>query len=145
MKQVLKTVEVQKTVYMACDGREFNTPAECLTHESELAKRGLKETLDQYEFKDLRCISPLDIVDQYKDDNHTYTWYLLPNPDAYMVWHEYFGLRMDIEAYPMLVCVEENSYDDCWHIGLPELIDHASYFFEKAGYKMTLTKMGEER
>ena len=147
MKEELRERTTKSIVYIARDGEEFSNKSDCVRHESWLDNQDLRDSLDRYWVKEMHGVPPLVYAGSFTDVPRVFEWYRVPNKEIYDMLVSCFMPEEDtvMDTYPMLVCVVTSNYDcEAWLISMSEVLRDVIPFFEKAGYKMTLTKMEDK-
>ena len=143
MRIVTEIVQQEVTKFFADDGTEFSKPGDCIAYEKNQARAVLKAKLNKIE----RCeaadgFSPLDGAEYMEE--HDYTWYRPKNREEATVLRDLFDLEREIDECYIghWICVEE-TWGSVWCYPFDWSIDHVKEFFEKFGYKVTITKEDE--
>lgn len=112
MRKTKRPVTVYEDVFVACDGKQFDSEKECLEYEEDFCKRSktLKEKEVALKLSDFEW--PITFIWEYLEDESNLTWYSLKNEEDLKILTEYLKVveEVDIEvdpeiAFPCKVCV----------------------------------------
>ena len=137
IKTEKRMVEQLINTYIAEDGKEFNTRADCENYEDKLQEQKIKAEAEKLELKELD-LYPLDIDAQYISSEHSFAWYKVNNAEEYETILKAYN--MDdygyIKSYPEVVCVEYEGYwgRDAWIHLLSEMKTATEYFWKRHGF-----------
>ena len=102
-----RVIEIEDKIYIAEDGQEFGTRADCERYEDKLQEQKVKAEAKKLELKELD-IYPLDIDAQYISDAHSFAWYKVNNEEEFETILKAYN--MDdfgyLKVYPETICVE---------------------------------------
>ena len=143
-KQITETVTVDRMIYIAKDGQEFDDYRACELHEKNLLRAKQEEALQSIEHKaDMNDVSPLDGGEYY--ESHDYRWFRPKNMEEINLLNIFFRLEFD----PLIefdigewICVE--NYDisrmdePSWTSRLKANIHHIKWFLEQFGYEVSI-------
>lgn len=132
-----RVVEVEDKIYIAVDGKEFATEAECVAHEEDLDNEQIRAEAEKFEIKELEDTYPLDVDAQYINDNHGFKWYKVNNEEEFEAVAKAY--RSDdfktLKSYPEVICVETNEWDeDAWLHILSEMKEATVLFWKRHGF-----------
>lgn len=137
IKTEKRMVEQLINTYIAVDGKEFNTMADCENYEDKLQEKKIKAEAEKLELKELD-IYPLDIDAQYISDAHSFAWYKVNNAEEFETILKAYN--MDdfgyLKVYPETICVEhEGAWGrDAWLHKLSDMKESTIYFWKKHGF-----------
>ena len=132
-----RMVEQLINTYIAEDGKEFDTRADCENYERELEDAKLRAGAEKFEIKELEDTYPLDVDAQYINDNHGFKWYRVNNKEEFnAVDKMYGGEVIEPKSYPETICVEYDDYydSDAWTYLLSDMKRATSIFWERHGF-----------
>ena len=135
-----KTITVDSTVYVACDGKEFDNLKLCVAHEEDLKRAEQRAKLKDIETTP-NYFLPLDGC-EYNED-HTYTWYRpksIEEIELLVAYYELESNELTEEDIGEWVCIEENDFDDVYIAYIKDCIEHITHFLREFGYDVTVTK-----
>lgn len=144
MKTEIRTQIQEIPVYIADDGTEFNTKAECWEYEVQNKRKAQIEKAKKLRITELDDVMPL--VDEEMYINDTYIWYKLTNENDFKIVAEaYDGSRNFTEPlkYPSIMCVESQIgeyYGDTYNYLLSDCKLATECFWKQMGYKVTIEK-----
>jgi hypothetical protein len=134
MKREKKLIE--KEVYVASDGTEFNNEYDCKAYEKDLLYKSLNVQKLETD------IDYLPFCNCSDDDDSSYTWYYVKNEEELNRLIELYECEVEeIDKYPEWVCIEEyrGEYeDDNYMHKLSDSIEYAKTLLNKLGYTMTV-------
>ena len=143
-KKITETVTVNRTMYIAEDGTEFEEYRACELHEENLLRAKQEEALQSIEHKEaMDQISPLDGGEYY--ESHDYRWFKPKNMEEINLLNTFFGIEFDplVESdIGEWICVE--NYDisrmdePSWVSRLKGNIQHIKWFLEQFGYEISI-------
>lgn len=132
-----KLVERVVDIYIAVDGKKFNTKVDCENYERELEDAKLRAEAEKFEIKELEDTYPLDTDGQEIQENHCYKWYKVNNAEelnTVAIFHNAdFG---EFKTYPQTICVEYEYYHDefRWIYSLSDMKQSTVEFWKKHGF-----------
>ena len=133
-----RVIEVEDKIYIAEDGKEFGTQADCMKYEEELQDEKNNAEAEKLELKEFERMYPLDCDGQYINDNHNFTWYKVNNEEEFETVKKVYGSDDwgCIEAYPEIICVEYENYwgKDAWSHLLSDMRNATVYFWKRHGF-----------
>ena len=133
---VKETRIVEKTIYIASDGKEFTSRRDCAAHEDTL--------LDEKIQKIIRCVSldgypPFDGGEHM--EHHAYRWYYpVSTEEIDLLNARYPDLYIQYSEINRWICIECNDDDCAWYSILSDCIDYARNILEKLGYEMIIER-----
>jgi len=140
-KTTKKTITIDSTVYIACDGKEFDNPRLCIAHEEDLKRAEQREKLKDIETTPNDFL-PLDGC-EYNED-YSYTWYRPKSIEEIELLVAYYGFEsneLTAENIGEWVCIEESDYHgDVYIAYINDCIEHITHFLREFGYDVTITK-----
>lgn len=132
-RQITKNI----TVYIAEDGEEFTTEADCKKHETLLHNRGYYKKL--LEPKHITAIDGRYPYDEYTNlDTHSYFWYQIDNEEDLAILNKAYSFWSDCEvsAFPAIICVDEDLEGECYYYELSLMIETLNDLFKNVGYQI---------
>ena len=145
-KQITETVTIDRIIYVAEDGKEFDSYHACNIHEKNLRKLKMLEALQLIECnKSMNDKTPLD-GGEYMEC-HDYRWYRPKNIEEVNILNEVFNVEgcyvltdIDIGQW---ICFENFDITDCTHEStyvslLQDSIHHIKWFLEQFGYEVSI-------
>ena len=147
MKTKNITMEVQKEIYIAEDGTEFDTKQKCSSYEFRKKKEKLIEATEKLRIEDLDEVIPL--VDSEISENNMFRWYKVNNKDDYEVLKKacvgcYTNLTKEPKNYPEIICLEMCDYEEfrgcIYDYTLSECKTTTENFWKNFGYKVTIER-----
>lgn len=141
-----EVVTVNRTIYIACDGKEFDNLDKCKEHESWLNRTEQEKQLEEIETKhSLDDVAPLDGAEYY--ENHDYRWYRPKSIEEIDLLNDYYGIdsgyltKEDIGEW---VCIEAydiyNPNEDCYASCISSSIKQIEFLLNELGYDVTIKK-----
>lgn len=133
-KTETKTYEVN--TYIADDGKEFATKADCEKYESLLKKKEAENALRELRIPELDDITPLHSDPDDFTSYHSFHWYKVENEedvDKLEQMYEDAGYiinSFDCDTYPNLLGIEEVDNLEVYSYSLTEMKDFVKRFFE---------------
>lgn len=134
----------ERTVYIADDGKEFNSEEECILHETGYEKDYLESKFEAMKIKEFDGIAPLNVDSDWPERD--FWWFNLKNKDDYdLIVNYYKTTRLEVDwmrepsTYPALVCMME-SYDYVDTMYFDSIIKKTKLFFEHLGYTINIVK-----
>lgn len=86
MKVETKAIIQEVPVYIADDGTEFNTEAECRDYE---VKNEMKPKIEKAEkLRIIKLDNVMPLIDEELNEDHTYIWYKLTNENDFRIVNE---------------------------------------------------------
>lgn len=145
-KKFQETVTVDRTIYIAEDGQEFNDYYQCDKHEKNLLREKQLEALKSIEYKEsMDDVTPLDGGEYY--ESHDYRWYRPKNIEEIELLNDVFKVEdsdtlteVDIgewicfESYDISSCDAESTYISL----LSDSIRQIKWFLEQFGYEISI-------
>ena len=133
MRRTYKTV--QREIWIADNGREFDNEADCLRYEAEMDK--IKDVLESMEVA--KDVIPHGFSTY--DDIH-YTWYKVATPEEVEVINKEINVDWcslnNIKSFPEYVCIETDYDDERYaETTLTKLMEEYAQFLEIFGVKIT--------
>lgn len=131
-KKTMKYVETEVDVFVANDGKQFETEQECLDYEAQLEEREKRRA--QLLIPELDDLLPLsnDLDNGY---DHTYQWYRVNSKDDFELLNENYRYALvEPEVYPDIICVQEYADDYVTYL-LTDLISDINKFLNHFGYQ----------
>lgn len=133
-----RVMEVEDKIYIAEDGKEFLTEADCRKHEEALEEKKIQAEAEKLELKEID-LYPLDIDAQYVSDGHGFAWYKVSNEEEFEIIARAYNSYDDwgtLKSYPEVVCVEYEPYfrEDAWLHILSDMRESTVYFWKKHGF-----------
>ena len=151
-KKIKETVTVDRTIYIAEDGTEFEEYRACELHEKNLRKIKMLDALQLIERKEsLDDRTPLDGGEYY--ESHDYRWYRPKNIEEINILNELFNIEdryvltdIDIGEW---VCIENFDisrcdYNDTYVYPLKDSIHHIKWFLKQFGYEISIEEREEK-
>ena len=132
-----RMVEQLINIYIAEDGKEFDTKVDCESHEREIEYAKLRAEAEVFELKELNDTYPLDAEGGEVLENHCYKWYKVNNAEELnTVANLYNGDFGDFKTYPQTICVEYEYYHDefRWIYTLSDMQRQTIEFWKKHGF-----------
>ena len=139
IKTETRIIEQLINTYIAFDGKEFKTEADCRKYEEDIEMQGIKAEAEKLEIKDFEGIYPLDVDAQYINDNHCFKWYKVNSIEEYEAVKKSYKNSDDwvtLVEFPEVICVEYEELwgeDDWLHI-LSDMKKSTIYFWKKHGF-----------
>lgn len=148
------------TAYVAADGKEFVTEAECIAYEKELEeqkrreedeRKRVQETKEKFLslYTGIECIPSCE--HDLSEDCWYFQWFVLNSDDDYnfICDHAFYGFPKP-DQYPAYVCLEGESDplddDQLWAeyiVTLKQCISETKQFFKQFGLKVEFHKEEE--
>lgn len=132
-----RVVEIETKIYIAEDGKEFSTQADCENYEKDIEDARLRAGAEKFEIKELDDTYPLDTDGQEIQENHCYKWYRVNNAEELnTVANLYNGDFGEFKTYPQTICVEYEYYHDefRWIYSLSDMKKGTIDFWKKHGF-----------
>lgn len=140
MKKVTKQQFCPVEVFVAEDGKEFQTEAECRAYEE--GRRILTERLSKIECcKELEDVPNCDGGECY--ESHEYFWYRPKDKSELTTLEEAYKIELGDDDMGKWICIEV--YDDGWYSTIEDGISHATHVLETLGYKVKITLPRSEK
>ena len=145
-KKKKKTYEVN--TYIADDGKEFATKADCEKYESLLKKKEAEDALWELRIPELDDITPLHSDPDDFTSYHSFHWYKVENEedvDKLEQMYEdagYYIQYFECDQYPNLLGVEESD-GEVYSYSLTETQERVKNFF-KANFNIEVKYEREE-
>ena len=139
MRKTTRQKIIEEKIYIANDGKEFLTEAECLEYEEYLEATKAAEKL---EILDLECLIPINNNGEPNWEND-FKWYEVKNYADFDAINRAYGQSfIEPENYPEIICVERhNDYDDESYIYyMSDMKEVTESFWRRLGYKVTFEK-----
>ena len=144
IKTTKRMVEIEDKTYIAEDGEEFATYADCLKYEQELEEEKLEEEVKMFEIIELEDTYPLDTDAQYISDDHGFNWYKVNNKDEWEAITKFYNTdSYSPRTYPEIVCIEHNRHygRDVWIHLLSDMKEATILFWKKHGFDVDFLKI----
>ncbi len=144
MKTEIRTQIQEVPVYIADDGTEFNTEAECWDYEVENENKSKIEKAEKLRIIELDNVMPLINKELYED--HTYIWYKLTNENDFRSVNEAYLDGWNFAKplkYPSIMCVKSDTgdyYGNAYNYLLSDCKQATEKFWKQMGYKVTIEK-----
>lgn len=146
-KRLVKPIpkEYETTIYVAEDGKEFNSAEECKRYEEEQEfERGL-ERIDKYRIEEMDGQIPLDDDARYSFSFY-YRWYRVRNEKELKEIQDVYKEDMPpINKFPTAICMEMTDriyqYADIYCTPLDHVKFITEEFFEKLGIKVSFEEV----
>lgn len=144
MKTEIRTQIQEVPVYIADDGTEFNTEAECWDYEVEYGNKPKIEKAEKLRIIELDNVMPL--IDEELNEEHTYIWYKLTNEDDFRSVNEVYSDGWNFAKplkYPSIMCVKSDTrdyYGNAYCYLLSDCKQATEKFWKQMGYKVTIEK-----
>ena len=139
----MKTVEKPTTVYIACDGTEFEYSYECANYENEIRWDKLNKVKQIKEAEGFA-----NTTGEYTNDDNAFYWFVPQNKDDIDTINENFVLgsyELCDSDIGEVICIEENQgCDDAWVTYMSSGMDYVKRLFDKLGYDVEFTKREEK-
>lgn len=137
-KEITRRAVVKQEVYLADDGREFDTEAECAAYEELLGRAEALKT------KSLG--RPLDC--DLDEDYWGFNWYKVQSAEDMKVLEAYYGTEFCEDAcrdavHDGLVCIADPAYRERYEpqvYTITDMIRVVTGFFKEAGYHTEIRK-----
>lgn len=144
METKVKVVTTEVKVYIATDGKEFESQWACEQYEKSLGRGEAIAEAEKLRIHRLDNLVPL-LPDGANPDN-VFRWYNLTSEDDFRVLEIACGDYIrEPELYPDLYCVETCGYDpydgDAYGCSLTECKREAESLWQWLGYKVTFEKI----
>ena len=113
MKTEIRTQIQEVPVYIADDGTEFNTEAECWEYEVQNKRKTQIEKAEKLRITELDDVIPL--INEDTSVAYVYRWYKLTNKKDFKIVDEAYNCGWDFAEplkYPSIMCVESYS-EEC--------------------------------
>ena len=141
-----EVVTVNKTIYIACDGKEFDDNIKCSEYEKWLNRTEQEKQLEEIEAKhSLDDVTPLDGAEYY--EGHDYRWYRPKSIEEIDLLNDYYGLDsgyLTKEHIGEWVCIEAydiyNPNEACYVSHISSSIKQIEFLFNELGYDVTIKK-----
>lgn len=150
MKKVNKKVTFDVEVFVAEDGREFETKRDCESYESTLKKESQKRKLREIKTcEELNDYSPLDGGEYY--ENHCYKWYFVETKEQLDLILSFYNIKPLVPlSLNQWVCIDyeysENYYDYyAWCTPISSSLDRIQFQLEKLGYDVKISRKDSEK
>lgn len=128
------------TVYVAEDGREFDTKEECELHEKRMKREALVEKAKKFCVQGLKNVMPL--VNQQTSEESVYDWFHVKDREMFLFLKELFRLDGEYNGnYPALLCVEfvdEEYGTDAYLYTMEDCINSTKDFWKKFGVELDI-------
>lgn len=139
-KQVIYT-------YIAEDGKEFDSQADCVLHEKELAHEKSIEEAEKLRIKELDGLIPLS-NDGLMNECSIFRWYKLKSGEDFDILEKAYGsIFGEPEQYPDIVCIETVGYelyeDDSYSYNMETCKEVTERYWKKLGYEVTFKRLFE--
>ena len=131
-----RLVTTEYKVFVAIDGKEFDSEKSCKKYEKELEVKRLEPMFEKLKIKELDGIHPITLWDSEWPEKD-YWWCLLKSADDYKTVVDYYdALNISTEyisepsKYPMMLCIaEEDDYIDTYD--MDHLMAATKAFYKK--------------
>lgn len=138
----MKTIEKPTTVYIACDGTEFEHLYECVNYEDEIRWDKLNKVK---QIKDAEGFA--NTTGDYINDENNFYWFVPQNEDDIKTINENFVLGRDELSNSDIgevICIEESQdCSDGWVTYMKSGMDYVKQLFDKLGYDVEFIKREE--
>ena len=132
-----RVVEIEDKIYIAEDGKEFDTRAACKRYEDNLQEQKVRAEAEKLELKELD-IYPLDTDAQYISDAHSFAWYKVNNVEEFETIRKAYNIDDFgyFKVYPETICVEYEGVwgRDAWLHKLSDMKESTIDFWKKHGF-----------
>jgi len=147
MKSETRTKTIEVNVWVADDGKEFTYEQDCIEYERKLNGNDFIHKAEELRINELDDIIPID-GHALPSENNNYRWYKVKSVEDMEALEGAYGERLpDVSSFPEIVCVEYNGGDvycgDAYGYTLHDIMLETKDFFEKLGYVVDFTKVGE--
>ena len=137
-------IERKYTIYIADDGKEFNSEDECKQYENSIGRKNMKALKPFIEEK-LKDMIPIHFSAEYSEFSY-YTWFKANNKEEFETINKILDeVFEEPNEYPYYMCVETESefdgYISDYYTQLPEYKNTTREFWEKLGYKVSFNKI----
>ena len=132
-----RVIEVENKIYIAEDGKEFSTQADCENYEKDIEDARLRAGAEKFEIKELEDTYPLDTDGQEIQENHCYKWYRVNNAEELNTIADLYNADFgEFKTYPQTICVEYEYYHDefRWIYSLSDMKQSTVEFWKKHGF-----------
>lgn len=141
-------VEKKYTVYIADDGKEFDSESKCREYENSIGRKNMKE-LEPFMVKELKEMIPIHFSAEYSEMCY-YTWFKANNKEEFDKINKILDNVFDEpNEYPYYMCVETESefegFISDYYTQLPEYKNITRNFWGKLGYELEFKKKGEKK
>lgn len=149
IKTEKRTVEIEETIYIAEDGKEFSSEKECIEYEEELKVKELKAIVDKLEVAKFHELYPLDTCGLCIGENKEYNWYKVNNNNELNTLERYYNkgeTYLEQERFPEIVCVEHDycyPREDAWFYLLSNMKKSTIAFWKEFGLDVEFKKVEE--
>lgn len=144
-KYVKQLVEAEREVYIADDGKKFETERECIFYETNLEKERKIKAAEKLRLHNYDDVLPLS-TDGCVNENNIFRWYKVKNEKDFNVLNAACKEALTRpEKYPEIICVETTGYepymDDSYDWHMSKMMEDTKDFWNDLGYEVTFKKV----
>ena len=141
---------ITNILYIAFDGKQFNTETECVRYEYEKKLDDFLNSKNTWYFEDLEgCPYPTD--EGFDTEDWCYYYVKILNEAGLKEFYDFIKfLPTNIDSYyysdpkiGQIICIMEPTFDHAETIitSLDNITNDIKYFYEKLGFKMAVEEM----
>lgn len=138
-----RIVTSTRTIYIADDGKEFDSKTICEEYEREVKEEAAEKIIEKLRINELNGLLPLTNNDEWRDCD--VSWFKLNDDSDFGMIYNYYDLRKATEyfyepkSYPNIMCVVEyDCYADIYYID--DIIETTKDFYKDFGFDVTISK-----
>lgn len=139
MEKRIEKRTTEAEVYVAVDGRIFDTERDCVLHETKLEKEKMSAAIEKLEIKHMRDFCPIDTQGYGINENSDFTWYKVENYTEHKLLMNYYDREQFLQAekYPEVFCVEVIDGYDSYIYSVSEMKKNTIDFWKRLEMNVT--------